>query len=154
MLITVFMSSCTDYNAELTSNVAKWNSGVSAMNAVYNLVDQVSKPSGFSILENRVESGLKYFDNTINTIQTTSYSSDAEEMNIALIDYMKECKEILSIYKQMSDNAENLIDEDIAKHAQVLDSLHLVLDKKDELVNNAQMEFAKKHRLNLQTTSQ
>lgn len=54
----------------------------------------------------------------------------------------------------MSDNAENLTDEDIAKHKQVLDSLHLILDKKDDIVNNAQMEFAQKHRLSLQTAPQ
>lgn len=154
MVVVALMSSCTDYNAELTSNVSKWNSGVSAMNTVYNMVEQVSTPSGFSILSNRVESGQKYFDEAINTIQTTSYSPDAEAMNTALVDYMTVCKNVLSVYKQLSDNADNLTDEDIAKHEQSLDSLHLILDKKEDIVGNAQMEYAKKHGLSLQTVEQ
>lgn len=147
--LCLIASSCTDNDKELSSNISKWNSAVSAMNTVYTMVDQVDSLSNFSILDNRVQSGIKYFDQAIREIQETPYSKDAENMNVALIDYMKACKDILFVYKQLSDNAETLTEEDMVNYDDELVSLNTILEQKENVVSKAQMDYSDKFGLNL-----
>lgn len=141
--------SCGDSDKALNVNVSKWNSTVSQMESVYSWAEQVKSPSDFSSLKFRVKTGQNYLNNSIEEVIDTNSPNRDEPMNSALVDYMRTCLDVLSVYEQLGDKAEALTEEEIMAHYDSLDSLSTVLGQKEIVLEEVQMAYASKNGIQL-----